>query len=53
MPFVGQADGKGRYQNVTICAVKLRNFEHKYRGNATKRSRGCILHVHAWTPYYI
>ena len=36
MPFVGQANGKGRFLNVTICAVKLRNFESKYRCNATE-----------------
>ncbi len=35
--------GKGRFLNVTICVVKLRNFESFHRGNATKRSRGCII----------
>ena len=43
MPFVGQAKGKGRFLNVIICVVKLRNFDSVHRGNATDRSRRCII----------
>ena len=43
MPFVGQADGKGRFRTLLFCAVKLRNFDSVHSGNATKRSRGCII----------
>jgi len=42
-PFVRAAKGKGRFQNVTVCAIKLRNFESCHRGNATKAS--------AWVDY--
>ena len=42
MPLVRQVSGK-TFSNVTICMFKLRNFESKYRGNATKRLRGCII----------
>jgi len=41
--FVRTAEGKGRFRNVTVCVVKLRNFDSVHRGNATKRSRGCII----------
>lgn len=34
------ADGKGRFQNVTVCKFKLRKLESMYSGNATKRLRG-------------
>ena len=30
--------GKGRFRNVTVCKFKLRNFETKYRRNATEAS---------------
>ena len=43
MPFVGQVEGEGRFLNVTVCTFKLRKLESFYRGNATKRSRGCII----------
>ncbi len=43
MPFVGLADGKGRFLNVTVCEFKLRKLESFYSGNATERSRGCII----------
>lgn len=43
MPFVGQAEGKGRFLNVTVCTFKLRKLEFSYSGNATKRLRGCII----------
>ena len=43
MPFVGQTEGKGRFLNVTVCTFKLRKLEFSYSGNATKRSRGCII----------
>ena len=35
MPFVGQAEGKGRFLNVTVCTFKLRNFGFSHSGNAT------------------
>ena len=43
MPFVGQAEGKGRFRTLPVCVVKLRNFDSFHSGNATKRSRGCII----------
>ena len=43
MPFVGQAEGKGRFRTLPVCEFKLRKLESFYRGNATKRSRGCII----------
>ena len=43
MPFVGQVEGEGRFLNVTVCTFKLRKLEFSYSGNATKRSRGCII----------
>ena len=43
MPFVRTAEWEGRFLNVTVCAVKLSKLESMYRGNATKRSRGCII----------
>ena len=42
-PLVRTAEGKGRFLNVTVCAVKSRKFESFHSGNATKRSRGCII----------
>ena len=45
MPFVGQAEGKGRFLNVTVCTFKLRKLEFSYSGNATKRLRGCIISI--------
>ena len=42
-PFVRTAKGKGRFLNVTVCILKSRKFESMYSGNATKRSRGCII----------
>ena len=43
MPFVGQANGKGRFRTLLSVQVKLRNFESSYRGNATGAS--------AWVNY--
>ena len=43
LPFVRTAEGKGRFLNVTVCVVKSRKFESFHSGNATKRSRGCII----------
>ena len=40
MPFVGQAEGKGRFLNVTVCTFKLRKLESSHRDNATERLRG-------------
>jgi hypothetical protein len=46
MPFVGQAEGKGRFRTLPVCAVKSRKFESFRSGNATKRPRGCIIFQH-------
>ena len=35
---VGQVSQKGRLLNVTVCDLKLRNFESVHRGNATEAS---------------
>ena len=43
MPFVGHASER-TFPDVTICMFKLRNFDSKYRCNATEAS--------AWV-YYI
>ena len=43
MPFVGQTEGKGRFRTLPVCEFKLRKLESFYSGNATKRSRGCII----------
>ena len=42
-PFVWTAEGKGRFLTLPVCAVKSRKFESFHRGNATKRSCGCII----------
>lgn len=42
-PFVRTAEGKGRFRTLPVCAVKSRKFESFHSGNATKRSRGCII----------
>ena len=31
------------FSDVTICVVKLRNFDSSHRCNATRRLRGCII----------
>lgn len=36
MPFVGQAEEKRTFSDVTVCAIKLRNFESFHRSNATE-----------------
>lgn len=36
MPFVGLAEEKRTFSDVTVCAIKLRNFESFHRSNATK-----------------
>lgn len=35
---VGQVSKKGRLLNVTVCDLKLRNFESVHSGNATEAS---------------
>ena len=44
MPFVGQTEGKGRFLNVTcLCKSNFATLNSYHSGNATKRSRGCII----------
>ena len=44
MPFVGQAEGeKDVFTTLLSVQVKLRNFETKYRYNATEASTWSVL----------
>ena len=45
MPFVGQAEGKGRFRTLPVCAVKSRKFESFRSGNAAKRPRVYIIYL--------
>ena len=43
-PFVRTAKGKGRFLNVTcLCKSNFATLNSYHSGNATKRSRGCII----------
>ena len=39
----GQLMGKDVFWTLPVCVVKSRKFESFHSGNATKRSRGCII----------
>lgn len=44
MPFVGQAEGKGRFRTLPVCGFSnFATLNPYHRGNATERSRGCII----------
>ena len=39
-------EGEGRFRTLLVCVVKSRKFETVHSGNATRRSRGCIIFRH-------